>query len=68
MFVDKTIFLYVHDDPDALVSDVNQRISLLLECCKFNKLSLNPNKSELKVVTHKQIKYFLFFNLGEKPI
>ena len=47
-FADDICLMYVPDELDALVSQVNERL-----WCRFNKFSLNPNNSEIMVITHK---------------
>ena len=46
--------VYVGDDVQQLVSHVNSKLSLISEWCKFNKLSLNPDKSEFIFISSRK--------------
>ena len=54
-FADDTCLIYVHDNIDELVDHVNARLEVVVDWCKFNKLSLNPAKSEYMLITTKPI-------------
>ena len=55
MFAGDTSLMIVHDDPDGLVLLVDDRLSLVLERCKFNKVLLDLNKSQFMIIGHKRI-------------
>ena len=67
-FADDTCLIYVHSDLDFLVSHVNQRLSIILDWCRYNKLSLNPSKSEFVLLTHRTIGIEPEIFLGTEPI
>ena len=47
LYADDTSLVYVGVDLQEPTAHVNTKISLISDCCKFNKLSLNPDKSEV---------------------
>ena len=47
LHADDTSLVYVGDDLQKLTANVNTKLSLISDWCKFNKLSLNPDKSEV---------------------
>ena len=54
LYADDTSVVYVGDDLHRLVAHVNNKLSLISEWCKFNKLSLNPEKSEFIFITSRK--------------
>ena len=68
MFADDTCLIYVHDDLDALVLHVNEKLSLVLEWFRITKLSLDPNKSEFIIIMHNLIVLFPILYQGYNPI
>ena len=59
LYADDTSIVYLGDNLSDLVAHVNQKLSLVAEWCKFNKLALNPEKSEFMLITGRR--------LGEAP-
>ena len=55
MFADDTCLVYMGNDLAELVLEVNRDLKNVHDWCKFNKLSLNPLKSEFMLVTHKRV-------------
>ena len=55
MLADDTYLVYMGDDLADLVLNVNRDLKNVYYWCKFNKLSLNPFKSEFMLVTHKRV-------------
>ena len=55
LFADDTCLIYIGDDLDSLVHHVNDRLSSILDWCRYNKLSINPSKSENMIVTNLDI-------------
>ena len=55
MFADDTCLTYVHENLQILESHVNSRLAKILDWCRFNKLALNPTKSEFMLVTTKPV-------------
>ena len=52
LFADDTCLTYIGDNLDALVQNVNDRLSSILDWCRYNKLSINPSKSEYMIITN----------------
>ena len=50
MFADDTCLLCMGDDLTDLVLNASRYLKNVQEWCKINKLSLNPLKSEFKLV------------------
>ena len=67
-FADDTCLVYVHSDLEYLVSHVNERLSIILDWCRYNKLSLNPSKSEFMLLTHRPISREPEIFLGTDPV
>ena len=55
LYADDTSLVYVGDNIEALLNHVNSRLSIIFDWCNFNKLSLNPTKSEFMILTNKKI-------------
>ena len=55
LYADDTSLVYVDDDILTLLHHVNSRLSIIYDWCNFNKLSLNPTKSEFMILTNKMI-------------
>ena len=55
MFADDTSLVYTGNDLPALTQHVNQRLSVISDWCKFNKLSLNGNKCQYMLITTKKV-------------
>ena len=55
LFADDTSLVYMGDNLTGLLLNVNRDLKNVHNWCTFNKLSLNPLKSEFILVTHKQV-------------
>ena len=53
-FADDTCLIYVHENLEHLVEHVNRRLSKILDWCRYNKLSLNPSKSEYLLISNRK--------------
>ena len=53
LYADDTSIAYVGDSLPDLVDYVNQKLEVISNWCKFNKLALNPEKSEFMLVTNR---------------
>ena len=51
MFADDSCLSYVHHDLNFLVDYVNKRLSRIFHWCNFNRLTINPAKSEFMVMS-----------------
>ena len=47
--------VFIGDSLDSLVEHVNMKLANIFNWCNDNKLSLNPTKCELMVVTSKKV-------------
>ena len=68
LFADDTCLTYVHSDIEYLINHVGQRLSVILDWCRFNKLSINPSKSEFMVVTNRNIDFEPMLCIGNEQI
>ena len=57
MFADDTCLVYVDSDLKRLEDHANKRLQTIYEWCKYNRMSLNPSKSEYLIITNKKIDY-----------
>ena len=55
LYADDTAMVYVGKDLDELTVHVNNEMEKVSDWCKFNKLSLNPSKSEFMIITNKEL-------------
>ena len=55
MYADDTCLMYVGDDLTLLTEHVNHRLEVIADWCRFNKLSLNPDKCSYMLMTNKNI-------------
>ena len=56
-FADDTCLTFCHENFDTLVVLINKKLSDISDWCKFNKLHVNPTKSEYMIVTNRKIPY-----------
>ena len=64
MFADDTCLNYVHHDLNFLVDNVYKRLSHIFDWCNFNKLSINPAKSEFMIISNRLIETESVIYLG----
>ena len=55
LYADDTCLVYVGDSLEELTNRANMRLTQIYEWCNFNKLSVNPSKSEFMLVTNKMV-------------
>ena len=60
--------MYVHHDLNFIVDYVNERLSRIFEWCNFNKLSINPAKSEFMLISIRLIEAEPVLYLGNDRI
>ena len=53
LYADDTSLIYVSDDLTSLTHHVNDRLAEIVKWCNFNKISLNPVKSEYMIISNK---------------
>ena len=68
LFADDTALTYVHHDLKYLLNHVNNRLKIILDWCRFNKLSINPTKSEFMIITNRNIDITPKLYLGDDEI
>ena len=51
MFADDTCLVYVGDDLSSLADRVNAKLEEVNRWCSFNKLAINPSKSEFLIIS-----------------
>ena len=54
-FADDTCLTFWHENYENLLSTVQSKLSIINDWCKFNKLAINPTKSECMIVTNRNI-------------
>ena len=50
LYADDTCLTYVHEDLSELTTNVNNKFHTFLDWCKINRMSLNPAKTEYKII------------------
>ena len=55
LFADDTCLVYSDNDLAVLIEHVNDRLSIILDWCRYNKLAINPAKSEYMLVTTRPV-------------
>ena len=68
LFADDTCLVYAGESLELLVNHVNKRLSLIYDWCCFNKLSINPSKSEYILLTNKHVSISPQLNIGGNNI
>ena len=68
LFADDTCLVYAGESLELLVNHVNERLSLIYDWCCFNKLSINPSKSEYILITNKNVSISPQLNIGGNNI
>ena len=68
LFADDTCLTYAHTDLQYLLNHVGQRLITILDWCRFNKLSINPSKSEFMIVTNRNIDFEPHLRIGNDEI
>ena len=68
MFADDTSLIYTGTDLPALTEHVNQRLSVVSDWCKYNKLSLNGNKCKYMLITTKIVNSDPTIKLDDVPV
>jgi len=68
LFADDTSLTYTDKNFESLIHRVNQRLSIILEWCNTNKMSINPSKSEFCILTNKSIDFEPVITLGDERI
>ena len=58
----------MHENLDTLIGHVNERLSLLYDFCKFNKLSLNTAKSNYMLITNRPVTSDPFLYIGNEAL
>lgn len=66
LYADDTAIIYIYDDLNALVVHVNNKLAQKLDSCHFNKMILNPTKSQYILLTNKLITNDPVINLGDE--
>ena len=56
-FADDTCLIYTNNDFNTLVHLVNERLKVVFDWCNYNKMSLNPSKSEYMLFTNRKVPY-----------
>ena len=58
LIADDTCLIYVNNDLDYHISHVNHdkpsSVSIVIDCCRYNKLAINPSKSEYMSISNKK--------------
>lgn len=68
LYADDTTIVYVNDDLDVLTRHVNEVLALLFDWCCFNKMIINPSKSQYILLTNKSVVTDPILNLGDDTI
>ena len=57
LFADDLCLIYVGDNLENLIELVNNRLTTILDWCRFNKMSINPEKSEYIIITNRKLPF-----------
>ena len=68
MFADDTCPVFSDVCLGRVIEIANEKLSLIHQWCCFNKLSLNPNKSEFMLVGHRRSENFVPICIGGAAI
>ena len=68
LYADDTSIVYVGDDLPELVSHINSKLKIVSEWCRFNQLSLNPEKSEFMLITNKNVNFSPVISIGNSSV
>ena len=60
--------MYLDDDLTRLQNHANERLALVLDWCRSNKLSLNPTKSEYMIISNRNLDFEPTILLGTDTI
>ena len=55
MYADDTCLVFTGDDLDALTRQINERLKIIFDWCSYNRLLVNPLKSEFIIVSRRKI-------------
>ena len=67
-FADDTCLMFLHHDFDELISIVGQKLGKIADWCQFNKLSINPKKSEYMIISNRNLPYTPDIKIGNDSI
>ena len=67
-YADDTCLIYHDDDLKNLINKANSRLKIILDWCKYNKLAINPSKSEYLIITNKTLDFEPELFLGTEII
>ena len=68
LYADDTCLTYVHEDLSELTRIVNSKLHNILDWCNFNRMSLNPAKSEYMIISNKIIQTEPCILMGNQTI
>ena len=68
LYADDTAIVYVHKDLNILINIVNEKLSLLLDWCNFNKMILNPSKCQYILFTNRHVTIEPVIMLGQEIV
>ena len=67
-FADDTCLVYSGESLPELVEHVNNKLAVILDWCRWNKLAINPTKSEYLLVTNRDVPYDPQIYMGTERI
>ena len=67
-FADDTCLTFLHQDFDELMVIVKQKLDLIFDWCNFNKLSINPKKSEYMIISNLKLPFTPDIKIGNDSI
>ena len=67
-FADDTCLTFLHKNYDDLLTIAQNKLSQITDWCNFNKLSINPTKSEFMMITNKNIPFMPELKIGNDII
>ena len=68
LYADDACLIYVGDDLQSLTNHVNQRLNIVNEWCNANKLHINRNKSEVMLISNRQLTQNVEVRIGRDKL
>ena len=68
IFADDTCLFYSGGNLPELTNSVNEKLKLISSWCAFNRLAINPAKSEFMLITRKKVDIVPVIHIGDDEI
>ena len=68
MYADDTCLVYCGDDLHELVAHVNKKLQVVLDWCRYNKMSLNAQKCKFMLISSKHVDINPIIRIGNEEV